>query len=141
MRDIAYKLFKEGVLYAPDYKDNRELPLDEQMLVEIIPFTNDDKKKYEAMVEFNINKKTGAFSTKENDLQRQIALKHIRKVMNYELFIPSEIEPIDEEVGAKGSWKVPSVEEFYDLAPPELVEDVLRAVQNRSILDDGKKNR
>ena len=118
-----------GIPYVPDYLDNRSLPESEQIVVWIRPLSKSSQNKFGKKSRTRINRKTSEISSNALEIQRDIALKHIVKVVNCSIRDIATSELIEQ----------PTVAQFYDMAPGALVDDVLEAIQDHSVLDDGKK--
>lgn len=76
-----------GVWYAPDFRENREKPEDEQMAVRILPLTGRELKKVQAEMKSSIRpKKAGdvlnAIEERENKVKDEILKSKIAEVRN-----------------------------------------------------------
>lgn len=119
----------QTVEYIPDYCGNRDLPKEDQMIAVIKPFSNQDAQQYKKLLKvYPAKKKDDGIQTNSQEVQKIIAINHIVTIKNFSW------QAAD---GTVVAFK--DVADFYDTAPPELVEDILEAIQNRSHLDEGKK--
>jgi len=129
MRIVDYTSVKEGVPYVPDFLDNRKLPAEEQLVVYIRPFSNADAMKWQSQVKIIKAGRKGEMETNSTEVEKRIFIRHVVKIENFEL--------VDPVTGAVEKCDSPGV--MFEKAPKELIEEILMAIQDRSVLDDGKK--
>ena len=129
MRIVDYSSLNEGVAYIPDFLDNRKLPPDEQLVVYIKPFSNADAMKWQAQIKITRAGRKGEMETNSTEIEKRIFIRHVVKIENFEL-----VNPVTGE-----AEKCTSPGLMFEKAPKELIEEILMAIQERSILTEGKK--
>lgn len=120
---------ENGVPYFPDYMHNRELEDEdsEKICIWIIPMTKSAMDQINAGISIKMSKKNKEIKSNAHELQRKVALRFIKKFAGLRFEIRGTLrEPLD------GG-------DFYDHADPELIDDVLKAIEDRAVLDEGKK--
>ncbi len=130
MRFVNYDSVTEGIAYIPEAHDNRELPEDQKMIFWIKPLSNKSKRHYDEMVQTKlVGKKKDEIKINLADVQRKIFIDCVVKAINVEI-----------EDAKSGALKSnPNPAEIYDGFDPQVIQEVLKAIEDRSVLNDGLK--
>jgi len=115
--------------YAPDYRDNRDLPEDKRFFVTVVPMTGPEYRQLEESHGKltrggNIN-----YVRRYNKLRARAITKCVTGVENLTL---TEVKN-----GQKTSSMITTGKRLAEIAPAEILEDIIDAIKNQSLLADG----
>jgi len=123
--------YKDGdiVTYYPEYAGNRELDDADKIEVDLCPITQKLKAKFNSMLRLSADKKNkGEFKTNAAEVTRATLIHCVHAIRNLQGRMKD------------GSIKdIKNGADLHDLGDPDLVEEILNAIQDRSILNEGLK--
>jgi hypothetical protein len=124
----------ESVWYVPDYRDNREMPEDEQFAVRVVPMSHRDYQQLE-------EKHGGAIrNAKVNALRRYHKLRAdviTRCVLEVEHLTLRTVR----KGGAVDEVEIKTGAELVAAAPGDMLEDILGAIKDTSLLTEGVRGK
>jgi len=124
----------ESVWYAPDYKDNRELPEADQFRVRLVPIPKPDYQKLEA-----------AHTTLKKISKRQVLLRFNRMKESIVAKCILEVENfhhrIYKEDGSSEVVPITTGQELVTHSPEEIVDGILSALKDQSLIEEGLRGK
>ena len=131
MKITSYVGYDEGVAYVPEYANNRELPEEEQIVVYLKPLTRKATDRYRRMmrVKSEGKRKNAEWKTNEAEIQQKTFIENVLKVTNLQIEVVAENKILDN----------PTPEEVYLHAEDALIVEILNALQDSSVLEEGTK--
>jgi len=121
----------EGMEFEPEFNENREQPEEKRMVFVIIPMTNRRRKVYDKLQKHKlVGKKTEQeLQTNTHFVQEKIFNASVLRTINVSIRNPK----------TKELNTTPDVELLYSALPPELTLEILRAIDDYSVLEEGIK--
>lgn len=113
--------------YVPDYEDNRSLKEEEQIVVEVHGLSYGEQQKYAEQTKLLGKGGKKGFKTNASEVNKKMFLDNVRKITNL-TFSTGE---------ASNKQPCTSPGQLWTDGPPELVQDIVDAIQDRSHLEEG----
>jgi hypothetical protein len=131
MEILNYGKCENGINYYPEFNDNRELSEDKKFYVVVKPMTGSLLKRFKKMEKMELVGKKNKQELKSNAAEVQAAVwdECVVRIVNLTLVDPNTGEKSDSLTG----------QALYDAIPPELSEEILKAVESSSVLEEGLK--
>lgn len=114
-------------VYAPDVMvgetNNRDLPESEQVTVEVHPLNNGESQHYQEMVKIKGRPgKRDGFKLNSAEVRRKMFIDNVKNLKNLTL-----------------EGKAMDVADLYDEGQPEIVNDIIGAIEDISKLEEGER--
>lgn len=126
----SYEECVDGVAFIPDYRQNMELPEEEQIVVWLKPLSKAAADALSAQIVLEQTDRKGKkHKTNAHEILKKTLIKCVGKITNYSIrgFVSGKIQEI--KTGA----------DLYDFGDPELITEVQKAINDRGYMSEQLK--
>ena len=114
-------------VYVPDFEiggqNNRDLPAKEQVTVEVHALTYGEQQSYGEMMRLKGKPNRGGFKTNSADVNKRMFCDNVKNITNLTI----DGAPLEDPL------------KLYEEGPPEMVNDIIEAIQSISKLEEGER--
>jgi len=120
---------EDSVWYSPDYKENRDLPDDQQFSVCILPMSRKQLHRLEEKHSQLSRSGKVNYIKRYNKMRTEILSSCITEVHHLTLVVSKG--------GVKSKVAIESSDDLIKYAPDEILDDILSSIKDQSLMEEG----